>query len=219
MVDMMTDAARHNIRIGSFTPNILDLYEKVDRQVPIGDKRWVIEHVGVLSPDEIARIRDLGIVLTVYSGRYIYQEGAMLAHELGGDAGYIADPVAARCRGAGFPGDRQCPAVAVPLGLACNRAHRRGNRRGDLTGRMRHPGRSAGLRQPRRGLPDVRGSGQRHLEEGKFADIAVLSDDPFTIDEARIPDIAADRVWSAANRLRGGREFFGVDLRGEAPRR
>ena len=52
MVDMMTEAARHNIRIGSFTPNILDLYEKVDRQVPIGDKRWVIEHVGVLSPDD-----------------------------------------------------------------------------------------------------------------------------------------------------------------------
>ncbi len=79
MVEMMIEAARNDIRVGSFTPNILDLYERVDRAVPIAERRWVIEHIGVCGPEEIRRIRALGLVLTVYTGRYIWQDGAMLA--------------------------------------------------------------------------------------------------------------------------------------------
>ena len=83
MVEMMIEAARNHIRVGSFTPNILDLYERVNRAVPIADRRWVIEHIGVYGPDEIRRIRDLGLVLTAYTGRYIWKDGAMLARQLG----------------------------------------------------------------------------------------------------------------------------------------
>ena len=50
MVEMMIEAARNYIRVGSFTPNILDLYERVNRAVPIADRRWVIEHIGVYGP-------------------------------------------------------------------------------------------------------------------------------------------------------------------------
>ena len=64
MVEMMIEAARHHIRVGSFTPNILDLYERVNRAVPIVDRRWIIEHIGVYGAEEIARIRALGLVLT-----------------------------------------------------------------------------------------------------------------------------------------------------------
>ena len=34
MVEMMIEAARHHIRVGNFTPNILDLYERVNRAGP-----------------------------------------------------------------------------------------------------------------------------------------------------------------------------------------
>ena len=53
MVEMMIEAARNHIRVGSFTPNILDLYERVNRAVPIADRRWIIEHIGVYGPEEI----------------------------------------------------------------------------------------------------------------------------------------------------------------------
>ena len=83
MVEMMIEAARNHIRVGSFTPNILDLYERVNRAVPIADRRWIIEHIGVYGPEEIRRIRDLGLVLTAYTGRYIWKDGALLARQLG----------------------------------------------------------------------------------------------------------------------------------------
>src|SRR5260370_40048863 len=77
-VEMMVEAARNQIRVGSFTPNILELYERVNRAVPIVDRRWIIEHIGVYGPEEIARIRDLGLVLTSYTRRYIWQGRAPL---------------------------------------------------------------------------------------------------------------------------------------------
>ena len=203
MVDMMTDAARHNIRIGSFTPNILDLYEKVAQQVPISDKRWVIEHVGVLSPDEIARIRDLGIVLTVYSGRYIYQEGAMLARELGANAGHIAPIRSLLDAGVrvSLATDNVPPSLFHPVWHATARIAQE-------TGAPISPEECVTREEAlacasREGAyltfeEDVKGT----LEPGKFADIAVLSDDPMTIDEAKIPDITADLV------LTGGRVVY-----------
>lgn len=211
MVDMMIDAARHNIRIGSFTPNILDLYEKVDKVVPIGGKRWVIEHVGVLSPDEIARIRDLGIVLTVYSGRYIYQDGARLARELGPQAGHIAPMRSLLDAGVhvSLATDNVPPSLFHSVWHATARI-------AEETEAVIAPEECISREESlacasREGAyltfeEDLKGT----LEPGKFADIAVLSDDPLTVEEARIPDITADLV------LTGGQVVYAADSKSSA---
>jgi predicted amidohydrolase YtcJ len=196
MVDMMVEAARTDIRVGSFTPNILDLYERVDRAVPIADRRWIIEHIGVYGPEEIRRIRALGLVLTSYTGRYIWQEGATLARALGPagasrivplralrEAGVhvalatdnvppsLFDPihhaVARRPRGAAAPiGADQC--LTREEALAC--ASREG---AYLT---------------------FEESDKGTLEVGKLADIAVLDRDLLTAPEDTIPDTHAEVV-------------------------
>ncbi len=212
MVDMMIDAARHDIRVGSFTPNILDLYEKVDRTVPIGDKRWVIEHVGVLSADEIARIRDLGIVLTVYSGRYIYQDGAMLARELGDDAGHIAPMRSLIDAGVhvSLATDNVPPSLFHSVWHATARI-------AEETGAVISPEQCISREEAlaaasREGAyltfeEDIKGT----LESGKLAHIAVLTDDPLTVDEAKIPDIEADLV------LVGGRVVYDAAAEASKP--
>jgi len=53
MESLLLAAARADIRILSMGSGLLDLYEKVNRVVPIRDRRWVIEHIGILSADEI----------------------------------------------------------------------------------------------------------------------------------------------------------------------
>ena len=196
MVEMMIEAARNQIRVGSFTPNILDLYERVNRAVPITDRRWVIEHIGVYGPDDIRRIRDLGLVLTAYTGRYIWKDGAMLARQLGPagasriaplrtllEAGVhvalstdnvppslfdaIHHAVTRRPRGAAEPvGPDQC--LSREDALAC--ASREG---AYLTFEE-----------------DDKGT----LELGKLADIAVLDQDALTAPEDALPDIRADLV-------------------------
>jgi len=211
MVDMMIDAARHDIRIGSFTPNILDLYEKVDKIVPIGGKRWVIEHIGVLTPDEIARIRDLGIVLTVYTGRYVYQDGAMHTRELGADAGHLAPLRSLLDAGVhvSLATDNVPPSMFHPVWHATARI-------AEETGAPISPEQCLSREEAlacasREGAyltfeENVKGT----LEPGKFADIAVLSEDPLTIEESQIPNITADLV------LTGGEIVYAADSKSSA---
>lgn len=195
MVDMMIEAAHHDIRVGSFTPNILDLYEKVNENVPIADKRWVIEHVGVLSPDEISRIRDLGIVLTVYTGRYVYQDGAMLARELGNNAGHIAPIRSLLDAGVhvSLATDNVPPSLFHPVWHATSRIT-------EETGKPVSPEQCIS-REEALACASKEGAyltfeenSKGTLEVGKLADISVLSGDPLTIDEIEIQDIVAETV-------------------------
>ncbi len=194
MVEMMIEAARNDIRVGSFTPDILDLYERVDRAVPLAGRRWVIEHIGIYGPEEIKRIRALGLVLTAHTSRYVWREGAELARRLGPagasriaplrsllDAGVhvalstdnvppslfhpVHHVVARRPRGASEPiGPDQC--LTREEALAC--ASREG---AYLT-----------FEESEKGT----------LEVGKLADIAVLNRDVLTIDEDAITAARAD---------------------------
>src|SRR5499426_3682244 len=83
---LLLAAARDDIRVLSMGPGLLDLYEEVNRLVPIRDRRWVIEHIGILTGDEIGRIRDLGVVLTTHTNRYLYKEAEAFRRQLGSGA-------------------------------------------------------------------------------------------------------------------------------------
>src|SRR3989338_1952850 len=75
---VLVEAARRDIRVLSMGKDLLDLYEEVNHVVPIHDRRWVIEHISTLTRDEIHRMRDLGVVVTTHTHRYISKEGEIL---------------------------------------------------------------------------------------------------------------------------------------------
>jgi len=196
MVEMMVEAARNHIRVGSFTPNILDLYERVNRAVPIADRRWIIEHIGVYGPDEIRRIRDLGLVLTAYTGRYIWKDGAMLARQLGpAGASRIAPLRALREAGVhvALSTDNVPPSLFDAIHHAVTRKPRGA---AEPVGPDQCLSREEALAcASREGAyltfeEDDKGT----LEVGKLADIAVLDQDALTAPEDALPDIRADLV-------------------------
>lgn len=76
--EMLIACARHGIRAIGIWPNMLDLYEEVNAAVPIRDLRWVLGHIAVLSREQVSKIRDLGLVITTHTNRYIYKEGHLL---------------------------------------------------------------------------------------------------------------------------------------------
>ena len=53
MVEFMVEAARNDIRLAVIGPRFLDMFEEVNREVPITDKRWVIGHLDVLNETQI----------------------------------------------------------------------------------------------------------------------------------------------------------------------
>ena len=194
MVEMMIEAARNDIRVGSFTANILDLYEQVDRAVPIGGRRWVIEHIGVYGPDEIKRIRDLGLVLTTHTGRYIWRDGAGLARRLGPEGESRIAPLRSLLDAGvhvALATDNVPPSLFHPIHHAVARKPR--GARAPIAPDQRLTREEALACASREGAyltfdEDDKGS----LEVGKLADVAVLDRDVLTADEDAIPDARAD---------------------------
>jgi predicted amidohydrolase YtcJ len=207
MVEMMVEAARAGIRVGSFSPRILDLYEQVNARCPITDQRWIIEHVGRFEPDEVRRIANLGLVLQAYSGKWIGQDGERLRGELG-DAGSeqvlpLRDLLDAGVH-VSLATDNVPPTLFLPIWHAVARLPDGSTQplgpgqrisRVEALACASREGAWLSFEEDRKGT----------LEAGKFADFAVLSDDPLSVDEAAIPGITADIT------VTGGRIVHRID--------
>ena len=65
--------AANDIRVVMNGPPVLDLYDEVDREVPLKGKRWVIAHINDFSPRDVERIVRMGLVLTTHTNNYLYK--------------------------------------------------------------------------------------------------------------------------------------------------
>jgi predicted amidohydrolase YtcJ len=193
MVEMMVEAARNGIRVGSFSPDILSHFEAVNKQVSIEGQRWLIEHIGMFSKDEISRIRDLGLVLQAYSSKWIAQDGEALRARLGEENVErvlpLRDLIDAGIH-VSLATDNVPPTMFVPIHHALTRLTDAGR---ELGPEQRISRMEALACASREGAwlsfeEDDKGT----IETGKFADLAILSDDLLTVDESHIPAITAD---------------------------
>ena len=207
MVEMMVEAARNGIRVGSFDPKILDLYEQVNRCAPMVEQRWIVEHVGIFDADEIARLRDLGVVLQAYSNRWIYQEGEQHRAALGEDGASRVLPMRSLIDAGvhvSLATDNVPPTMFDPIWHVVARRTRDGET--VLAPDQRITRMEALAAASREGAwlsreEDEKGT----LEVGKLADIAIFDKDLLTVDEAEIVDIKADVT------ITGGRVVHGPD--------
>ncbi len=194
MVEMLVEAARNGIRVGSFDADILEVFEAVEARVGIGGQRWLMEHVGAFDDDEIARIRDLGLVLQAYSNRWIWQEGEVWRAERGEAAGSRVLPMRSLIDAGihvALATDNVPPTLFHPIWHVVARRPRGSDRplgpdqaisRAEALAAASREGAWLGFEE------DFKGT----LEAGKAADLAILDADPLTVDEAALPDIVAD---------------------------
>jgi predicted amidohydrolase YtcJ len=193
MVELMIEAAKNGIRVGSFSDNILDLYEEVNKHAPIGDQRWLIEHIGMYSKEEIARIKDLGLVLQAYSNRWIHYEGESLRRKYGVENVDrilpMRDLLDAGIHVA-LATDNVPPSMFDPIWHVVARKTAESD---DPLGSTQALSRMEALAcATREGAwlsfeEDVKGT----LEPGKYADLAIFSDDLLTMPENDIPNVTS----------------------------
>ncbi len=191
---LLVACAERDIRAVAIWPNMLDLFEAVDRQVGIRDRRWVLGHVSTLSHRDVARARDLGLVATSHTNRYVYKEGHLFAQRLGAGREDEISPL------------RWLVEAGVPLALATDnvpvsmfwpmwQATTRLNR---YTNQPVAPAQALDRRQALRasttgGAVLAFAEHERgRLAPGLLADFAVLDADPLTVGDDRLRDIAAD---------------------------
>lgn len=194
--EVLLEAARQDIRCVGLTPDLLDLYAEVDRKVPIGGKRWVLGHISLLTRDQIAQARDLGLVLTTHTNRYIFRTGSRVLAEIGAAReGEIAPLASLRDAGIRFAlaTDNVPVSMFHPIWQSIARRDR-------ATGRVIAPAEKIGREDALRAATidgaylTFEENDKGSLEPGKLADLVALSDDPLRVDEDRIKDIAAELV-------------------------
>jgi predicted amidohydrolase YtcJ len=192
-VALGTEAARLGLRVNCLVcyelEFVLRAYEAIDREVPIRDRRWTAIHVVGASPDQLRRIKALGLVATVTPG-FMH----MASDRFGLDRlGAQGTPLRALLD-AGIPTalstDNVPPSMVWALWEALARWDADSGRRLGDSGLTREEA----LRLAVQGGHHLTWSEDRRgsLEVGKDADLVVLGGDPLTCAEDAIKDLPVD---------------------------
>jgi len=172
---------------------MLDLYEAVDRKIPLKGRRWVLAHVYVISPRDIERIARMGLVLTTHTNASLYKALDATASRLPPERHDEITPMNA-LREAGVTVSLATDNVPISLWAPVQQTIvRRDFRSGRVVGAGQALSRMEALRcATANGAyltfdEDKRGT----LQPGKLADLAVLSADPLTVAEPKIAEIVS----------------------------
>lgn len=187
-------AAEHDLRVHTIVSDklnkVLPVMERVARHYPIGERRWVLEHISRASPENLAAIRRLGLGVTLIPGQYLWKHGAPFLVLDESELDYLSP--ARQLYDLGVPVSAGTDAVPYNP-LFCMWAMT--TRRERTTRRIIGPGgrvsNEVALRLvTRQGAWltfEEHEKGQ--LIKGHYADIAVLSDNPLTTPSENLRDI------------------------------
>lgn len=190
---LLVEAARNGVRVCGIWSNLLDLYAEADRVAPIAGQRWVLGHQSVLDDERIARIRDLGVALTLHTNAHLYKAGAELRARTGRESEHRIVPVRTLLDAGvltALGSDNVPVSLFHPLWHTVARVPRGG---GPAIAPSQAISREEALRlATRHGAAlsfeeDAKGS----LEPGKLADLAVVDEDPLSVDLDRLAHLRA----------------------------
>lgn len=200
--------ARQGIRVVAIWPNMLEVFEAVNRVVDITRQRWVLGHISTLTPEQIRKVRDLGLVVTAHTNRYVYKEGHLLKNKLGLERENDIAPLRALIE-AGVPvalaTDNVPTSLFYPIWQSVSRKNL-------YTGERIAPAQALSREQALRAatIHGAQVTCEEHIkgsiEVGKLADLAVLSADPLTVEEDALRDIRSEIT------MVGGRIVHGEEL-------
>ena len=183
---------------------VLDAYEAADAEQPIAGKRWTIEHLFVSRPEHLARMKKLGLMLSVQD--HLYLAAPALKKYLGTERANRITPVKTYLD-AGFlvAGGTDSPVVPFNPFFAYYHFLTRDTITDGVYGASEAvTSREDLLRMITinyarlTGEANIKGS----IEPGKLADFAVLSEDLLTVAPAKIPTMRAMLTYV------GGREVY-----------
>lgn len=166
---------------------VLDAYEAADRERSIKDRRWIVEHIPVVHPDQMQRLKRLGVVVSAQFQPYAGAEA--MIRRLGKDRAERAVPMRELLDqglvvsgGSDWPGAPNNPFVNIYYYVTRRTQH--AGPLGSSQKISRHEAlrvmtiNNAYLTFEER----IKGS----IEPGKLADFVVLSDDLLTVPEEKI---------------------------------
>ncbi|MFA5899189.1 MAG: amidohydrolase [Hyphomicrobium sp.] len=177
----------------------IDAYKKILAKTPRTDHRHRIEHCSILHPEQITEIKDLGLTPTFLIGHVYYWGRAFRDNILGPERAALLDPCASALK-AGLRISMHSDYNVTPIEplrfmqTAVTRIMRDG-------GEVLTPNERITQQQAIRAmtLDAAWQCRQDHiigsLTVGKYADLAILEDNPATVDPERIASIKVSETW------------------------
>jgi predicted amidohydrolase YtcJ len=180
------------VTLAGTSPGMLDLFEEVDREIPLNGRRWVLGHISVLTPRDIERIARMGIVLTTHTNSNIYKQGHLWQQRLPKERHREITPMR-DLLDAGVTAALATDNVPVSMFWPIWQAVAREGLTKERIAPEQAITRAEALRcATASGAYLTFDEGKKgSLEPGKLADLAVLTADPLTVDDAGLRDISA----------------------------
>ena len=193
--EVLLHCAANDIRAvanANVTPGVIELFEEVDRVIPLKGRRWVLAHISSLSPRDIEKIVRMGLVVTPHTNSFIYKTSDLLKKRLPPERHREITPMRDLID-AGVKVGLVTDNVPVSLFWPIWQVVARMNIKQERVAPEQAISRAEALRcATMNGAyltfdEDRKGS----LEPGKLADLAVLSADPLNVAESELRDIGA----------------------------
>ncbi len=191
--EVLVRCAANDIRVVMNGPPVLDLYDEVDREVPLRGKRWVIAHINDFSPRDVERIVRMGLVITTHTNGNLYKGLHVTAKRLPPERHAEIVPLRSLLD-AGVKVSLATDNVPVSNFLPVSQTIMRQS----YVTKQRVAPEQALTRMEALRCATADGAyltfdeGKRgSLQAGKYADLAVLTADPLTVEEGRIEDITS----------------------------
>lgn len=194
IIKLLHAAAREGLRVCSIQMPMLELIQEATRGIAIDHLRWVIAHPATINNQQIAVLRDLGIVITTLSSAYIWKRGLSTLKQIGAARENEILPMRNLLQ-AGVPVCLATDNVPVSLWPSINHVVERKDRE---TGTVVSPDQCISVEQALRcatvdgawlcGDEDNRGT----LTIGKLADLAVLPRNPLTATGTELASLRAE---------------------------
>lgn len=181
--EMCMLAGEYNLRVHVMVDRnlreVLPIMERVAQKYPIGERRWVFEHVSNVNAEDVERIRRLGVAVTLIPSHMLWKIGHSFASMPDCDLDYLSP--AKQLYEAGVPVSAGTDAFPHnPLFCAWSMVTRQDRKTGKIMGEGGRVGNETALR-----LLTVGGAWlsfeenlKGPLAPGYYADLAVLSADP-----------------------------------------
>ena len=187
---LLLHCAANDIRAVMIGSSNLDLYDEVDREIPLQGRRWVISHISTIPPRDIERIVRMGLVLTTHTNNYLYKglhaQAQRLPPERHGEIVPLRSLLNAGVK-VSLATDNVPVSPFLPIWQTVARTSYQTKER---IGAGEALSRADALRCATVGGAyltfDENKKGS--LEVGKLADLAVVSADPLVTEETSIPD-------------------------------
>jgi predicted amidohydrolase YtcJ len=195
-MEVLRACAANDIRAVAISPEMLDLYDEIDRETPLAGRRWVFGHIGVLSDVDIERIARMGLVVSTHTNRWIDKSGHLLMPKMPPERHREISPLRSLVE-AGVTVSLATDNVPVSLFRPIEQSvSRRSRFSGEVVAGEQALTREQALRAATIGGAYLTFDEERKgsIEVGKLADLVVLDADPLTVEAGRIGDIQADRT-------------------------